>query len=66
MPVSDARSGGHWERETRGTAVCERSTKMTAHKAFKPLVRAWMEKTGESYTAALPSSRGAPTRAPSR
>jgi hypothetical protein len=52
MPVSVALSGGHWERGSRGTAVCERSMQMTARKSFKRLVRARMEKTGESYTAA--------------
>ena len=43
---------GRRERELRGRACPKGATAMTEHKSFKRLVRARMEKTGESYTSA--------------
>ena len=43
---------GRRERESRGRACLKGAREVTEHKSFKRLVRARMEKTGESYTAA--------------
>jgi hypothetical protein len=63
MPTGVALSAGRRERESRAAAGREEHH-MTRQKSFKRLVRARMEKTGESYTAARATLLAADKKAP--